>query len=70
MSALIRLSRRIRKLRKRRRLTQQELADKIGVDGSAVAHWEAAKTWPRAEVLPKLAGALDSTVGELFGEAA
>lgn len=60
----------IRALREARGLTQQQLGEKCGVDGSAVAHWEAGRTAPRAATLAKLAAELEATVGKLYGEAA
>lgn len=53
-------------LRERAGLTQQELADRISVDRTAVAHWEAGEFKPRSARLPKLATALNCRIDEFF----
>lgn len=67
------LQRRIRQLREgfHPRLTQGELAKRLGLkDKSAVAHWEAGDTSPRADLLPRIARVLKVTVADLYREAA
>lgn len=49
-------------------MTQKEVADKLGLDQSAVSLWETGKTAPRASVLVKLAGLYCCTVDELLKE--
>ena len=56
-------------LREAAGLTQQQLADQIGVDQSNIAFWERWGKAPRGEVLPKMAQALGVTVDELLGVA-
>lgn len=51
-------------------LTQKEVADKLGLDQSAVSLWETGKTAPRASVLVKLAGLYCCSVDELLREEA
>jgi len=51
--------------RKHMRLTQEELAERIGVSKSAVAKWENDGGLPDRENLKILAGALSVTVDEL-----
>lgn len=46
--------------------TQREVAEKLGVDQSAVSLWETGKTAPRVSVLVKLAGLYCCTVDELL----
>lgn len=58
----------IKKLRKAKRMTQERLADAVGVDRSAVAHWESGFAQPRASKIPQVAAALGCSVAELFGE--
>jgi len=61
---------RIRALRERRRMTQLELAEKVGVNPTAVTLWES-KTTPRGithKNLGKVAEALSVSVSELLGE--
>jgi transcriptional regulator with XRE-family HTH domain len=60
----------IRAFREREGLTQQQLGERCGVDGSTVSYWESGKNSPRAKMLAKLATELSTTVGELYGEAA
>jgi putative transcriptional regulator len=64
------LPQRIRSLRTAANLTLESVAEAVGVDRSAVAHWEAGRNKPRADVLPRLARVLGVSVGVLFGEAA
>lgn len=47
-------------------LTQREVAEKIGVDQSAVSFWETGKTAPRAALLKKLSELYGCTVDELL----
>lgn len=46
--------------------TQKEVAEKLGIDQSAVSLWETGKTAPRASVLVKLAGLYCCTVDDLL----
>lgn len=48
-------------------LTQLDIAKKLGVERSTVAKWETGQSFPRAELLPKLAQILDCTTDELLG---
>jgi len=45
----------IKELREKRKLTQGELANILGVDRSTVAKWEAGINIPRSRTLPALA---------------
>lgn len=47
-------------------LSQKEVAQKIGVDQSAVSLWECGKTQPRASLLLKIASLYGVTVDELL----
>lgn len=58
----------IRKLRVEQHLTQQELADKIGVTRGAISQYENGRIFPCIPLLPKLAQALNCTVYELLCE--
>lgn len=53
--------------RKKAGLTQKELAEKLGVDQSAVSFWETGKRAPRGAKLLRLADVLNCTIDELFG---
>lgn len=67
---LSQLAKNIRALRRDRKMTQEDLASKLDVDKSAVAHWETGNNAPRADMVPRIAVALDATVAQLYGEAA
>lgn len=54
-------------LREAAGLTQQQLADKLGVQQSNIAFWERWEKPPRGEVLAKLADALAVSVDVLLG---
>lgn len=56
----------IKKAREKAGLTQQELADKLGVGQSAVAMWESKKALPRTDKLPVLAKVLKCSVSALL----
>lgn len=51
--------------RKNMRLTQEELADKVGVSKSAVAKWETDGGLPDRDNLRRLAEVMDVSVDEL-----
>ena len=54
-------------LREAAGLTQQQLAEKLGLPQSNIAFWERSEKPPRGEVLPKLAQALGVSVDVLLG---
>ena len=56
----------IKLLRESRKLTQAELAEKIGVSSKTVSKWETAKGLPDISLLQPLAGALGISVIELM----
>ena len=56
----------IRQLRESRRLTQAELAEKLGVSSKTVSKWETAKGLPDISLLQPLARALGISVIELM----
>ena len=60
----------IREGRKRAGLTQQELADKLGITTGAVSNYENGVSFPKAEVAFGLCDILDITPRELFESAA
>ena len=57
---------RIREMRDRAGMTQDELAASIGVVRSAVANWEDEITLPPARQPPLLAEVLECSIDELF----
>jgi transcriptional regulator with XRE-family HTH domain len=56
----------IKRLRKKVLLTQESLAERINVDRSTVAKWETGASFPRTDMLPKLAEILGCTIDALF----
>nr|DAO66773.1 MAG TPA: Helix-turn-helix XRE-family like protein [Caudoviricetes sp.] len=61
----------VRTKRMDRNITQEELAQRLGVSQQAIAKWENGSSQPRTALLPKLADILGCTVDELLrgGEA-
>ena len=56
----------IRKLREKKKITQEELAEMIHVSGKAVSKWETGQGFPDISLLEPLAQALDISVIELL----
>ena len=56
----------IKKLRTERKITQEELAEKMGVSFQAVSKWETNATAPDISLLPKLALYFGISMDELF----
>ena len=56
----------VKQLRESRKLTQAELADKIGVSSKTISKWETAKGLPDISLLQPLAQALGISVIELM----
>ena len=56
----------IRALRQRRKMTQEELAEKLYVSGKAVSKWETGQGFPDVSLLEPLAKALSISVIELL----
>ena len=65
MNAL-KLSDNIARLRRERKLTQEELADFLGVTKASVSKWENHQSTPDILLLPQLASFFDVTVDELL----
>lgn len=63
-------SQRLKKYRKAKNLTQQELAEQIGVSDKTVSRWESEGGYPDVAVLAPLARALGVTVDDLLDEKA
>lgn len=59
---------RIRICRKAAKITQQELADRIGVKRAVISKYETGAISPRVEVLQNIARALGVSVDTLLGE--
>ncbi len=56
----------IRRLREGKRLTQEALAERLGVTGKAVSKWETGQGFPDISLVEPLAEALDISVIELL----
>ena len=56
----------IKELREKNRLTQQQLADKLGVSDKTVSKWENAKGYPDITLLESIAEAFSVSVMELI----
>ena len=57
----------IKRLRETHTMTQQQLANVLGVARSAIANWESGVSKPRADLLPQLAALFHCTIDDLFG---
>lgn len=60
------LGQKIKELRQRRKITQESLAEAVGVTAQAVSKWECGQTLPDVALLPELAVYFGVTVDELF----
>lgn len=57
----------IRNFRKKNDLTQEALADRLGVTYQSISRWENGTTYPDLELIPAIAEVLEVTVDELLG---
>ena len=57
----------IARLRKARGMTQEVLAEGIGVSAQTVSKWENAATWPDVALLPIIADMFDVSIDALYG---
>ena len=57
----------IRENRRRMGLTQEQLADRLGVSFQSVSRWENGTTYPDMEKLPEIARLFDTTIDALMG---
>lgn len=54
-------------LRKRKDLTQEQMADILSVSPQAISRWETASTYPDITILPAIANFFETTIDELLG---
>lgn len=59
---------RIIELRKRKNMSQQELADLAGVSQTSIYQWEKGTRKPKVENMVKIAELLQVSINDLFGE--
>lgn len=58
---------RLKQLRKENHFTQQQIADKIGVNQGSYANWENGKREPELSTVVELAGMFNCTIDYLLG---
>lgn len=58
----------LKKKRKQKKLTQIELAEKIGVSTRTISQYEENNRFPRKETLKKLADFFECTIDELISD--
>ncbi len=56
----------IKRLRESRKITQQQLAEKLGVSNKAISKWETGRGYPDISLIEPLADALGVSIIELF----
>lgn len=61
------LGTKIRELRRRNGITQEALAEVLGVTSQAVSRWEANGSYPDMEIVPSIANYFGVSIDELFG---
>lgn len=61
------LGTRIREFRRRNGITQEVLAEALGVTSQAVSRWEASGSYPDMEIIPAIANYFGVSIDELFG---
>ena len=60
------LGKKIQKLRKSKKITQEELAETIGIEPKSISRIENGNTYPSAETLCSIAKTLNVDIYELF----
>ena len=61
------IAKNLKRLRLEKGLTQEELAERVGVTGQAVSKWEREECYPDITLLPGLANCFGVTLDELVG---
>lgn len=59
----------LRTIREAQKMSQEQLASALKVDRSTVTKWETGESYPRGEMLARLADLLHCTIDALFGRA-
>ena len=60
----------IKRLRRERDLTQEELAEQLGVSFQSISRWETGACYPDMELVPSITSFFGVTVDSLMGLAA
>lgn len=60
------LGKRIKEFRKAKNLTQEQLAEKIGIGTNNISYFETGRYTPTLETMKKLADALDTEIYEFY----
>ncbi len=63
----LQLSKNIKRLRREKNLTQEDIAIELGISYQAVSRWETGLSYPDVELLPALAAILGVSMDVLFG---
>ena len=63
----VKIGKRIAELRRKKDMTQFELADRLGISYQAVSNWERGNSMPDIAKLPELAEIFGVTVDEILG---
>lgn len=64
---MVEIKLRVRELREKCNITQEELADRLGVEPPAVSKWERGLAFPRMDKLVAMADIFDCTVDCILG---
>ena len=64
---MLKLGENLKKFRLKRELTQEQLADVLGVSAQAISRWENGNTYPDITLLPTIAGYFEITLDKLMG---
>ena len=67
VNTMLKLGENLKKFRLQRELTQEQLADILGVSAQAVSRWENGTTYPDITLLPVIASYFEITLDELMG---
>ena len=62
------IGRNIKRLREEKKITQQQLADALGITYQAVSKWECGTTLPDVTILPLLQSIFASASTVVYGE--
>ena len=62
------LGKRIEEMRKQKGMTQENLAERLGVTSQAVSKWENSLCYPDIELIPTLCAIFDISLDDIFGK--